>query len=459
MTSRLRMAGAAGSADTFSTGSDRSRRVFVLLFDEGHLGIDSLLRVKRGAEQFVRAHIGPGDYGGVFANGEMYKGRLTTDRNELLGGIRSASPMTDNRQAMLAPFREFPRIPGEMLTAGPAALPLLDHGPDLERGILSKEPPDVINPNGYAVQIPLTDADGNDVAGVRAPMVQAPLATYTGWNIRTRGFGHGATHEFTGSTMPFPETPQERLNTGDPRPVMPIAFFGILHPGDSARTDFLMDKIVIPRLEAVQGISKVDAWGVLQDSVRILLDEEKVVAQNLNLGELIGRLARDNFAEPLGDVEDGGRQVILRSDMRFTSPEEIAEYPLGNGLRIKDVGEVRRVKSVRDSLSRIDGAYSYFGVASKDSESNVVETSRNFEEALEELEALELEALELLELDDTELLDEIAVGSSALEQAPLRPASASALPPESLKRNALRDSRRSASLMSLSGPWGEDRSI
>jgi HAE1 family hydrophobic/amphiphilic exporter-1 len=168
---------------------------------------------------------------------------------------------------------------------------------------------------------------------------------------------------------------------------MPIGFFGILHPGDSARTDFLMDRVVIPRLEAVRGISKIDAWGVLQDSVRIELDEEKVVALNLNLGELIGRLTRDNFAEPLGDVQDGGTEVILRSDMRFKSLAEIEEYPIGNGLRVKDVGDVRRVKAVRDRLSRIDGSYAYFGVANKDSGSNVVETTDNLRAAMQELEA------------------------------------------------------------------------
>ena len=48
-------------------------------------------------------------------------------------------------------------------------------------------------------------------------MVQAPLATYTGWNIRDRGYGHGAMHEFTGSTIPFAETEAERSQVGDPR--------------------------------------------------------------------------------------------------------------------------------------------------------------------------------------------------------------------------------------------------
>ena len=70
---------------------------------------------------------------------------------------------------------------------------------------------------GYSIGIPVPDADGNDLGGVAAPMVQAPLATYTGWNLRGRHAGHGATFEFTGSTIPFPETPEEREATRDPR--------------------------------------------------------------------------------------------------------------------------------------------------------------------------------------------------------------------------------------------------
>jgi hypothetical protein len=110
----------------------------------------------------------------------------------------------------------FPDVPGVMRPRGPAGLPRVDWGPDADRGVL-REPPDIIADGGYTVQVPATDADGNDVAGVRAPMVQAPLATYTGWNIRRRGHGHGAMHEFTGSTIPFPETESERCQTRDPR--------------------------------------------------------------------------------------------------------------------------------------------------------------------------------------------------------------------------------------------------
>jgi hypothetical protein len=121
--------------------------------------------------------------------------------------------------------RQFPSIPGVMTLAEPNALPLLDFGPDAGKGIL-REPPAVVHgrndPDGgpglrYAVLVPSVDADGNDIAGVRAPMVAAPLGTYTGWNPRARGYGHGLQWKFEGSYIPFPDTPSERAATGDPR--------------------------------------------------------------------------------------------------------------------------------------------------------------------------------------------------------------------------------------------------
>jgi VWFA-related protein len=103
--------GAGGSA---VLPEDRARRIFVLVFDEGHLAHESLLRAKAGSERFIRAHIGPNDFGGVFTNGGMYNGRLTSSRAELLAGIRTVKVGFENRQTLLAPFREFPRIPGEI---------------------------------------------------------------------------------------------------------------------------------------------------------------------------------------------------------------------------------------------------------------------------------------------------------------------------------------------------------
>jgi VWFA-related protein len=91
-----------------------AHRVFVMLFDEAHLANDSLMRVKKGAEGFIRDMIHEGDAGGVFLNGGMYKGRLTVDKGELLAGVRAVQPAFENRQAILAPLMEWPRIPSEV---------------------------------------------------------------------------------------------------------------------------------------------------------------------------------------------------------------------------------------------------------------------------------------------------------------------------------------------------------
>jgi len=112
--------------------------------------------------------------------------------------------------------RQFPEIPGVATPRAPNPLPLLDYGAEAEGGIL-KEPPDILPGGDYAILVPAVDEDGNDRAGVRVPMVAAALGTYCGWNLRVRGFGHGAMHEFSGSYIPLPETPEERRATGDPR--------------------------------------------------------------------------------------------------------------------------------------------------------------------------------------------------------------------------------------------------
>ena len=92
----------------------KAPRVFVLVFDEAHMDNEGLLRLKAGAERFIEEQMSPGDMGGVFVGGGMYHGRLSNQKPELLAGVRAARPVIDNRQSLLAPFREFPRIPSEI---------------------------------------------------------------------------------------------------------------------------------------------------------------------------------------------------------------------------------------------------------------------------------------------------------------------------------------------------------
>jgi VWFA-related protein len=91
----------------------RGHRIFVFLFDNEHLNTQSLLRVKSGVERFLETQFRPGDVGGIFTNGAMYDGRLTTDRNELLRGLHAVQPAFQNREDLLLPFREWPALSSE----------------------------------------------------------------------------------------------------------------------------------------------------------------------------------------------------------------------------------------------------------------------------------------------------------------------------------------------------------
>jgi Alpha/beta hydrolase domain len=84
--------------------------------------------------------------------------------------------------------------------------------------LLTDSPVPTMSPNGpvYPSFVPKTDKDGNDIAGVRLPDVTVPLATYTGWGLRSGPQANDGC-ESTGQYIPFPKNKAEREMLGDPR--------------------------------------------------------------------------------------------------------------------------------------------------------------------------------------------------------------------------------------------------
>ena len=80
---------------------------------------------------------------------------------------------------------------------------------------------DLLIPHTKAVHkilVPQVDAIGNDIAGIRHPFVEVPVATLLGWNTRTREFGGPDLCDLLGSTVPLPKTRADAQAKGDPRP-------------------------------------------------------------------------------------------------------------------------------------------------------------------------------------------------------------------------------------------------
>ncbi|MBY0488607.1 MAG: hypothetical protein K2R93_02085 [Gemmatimonadaceae bacterium] len=116
----------------------------------------------------------------------------------------------------------FPTLPGLPATA-PTGLvnPFIDYewGPRFDRvdgsGIVDRVPPGIRKV--FPMMVPKVDADGNELGGVPLVLRDAPLGTYTGWNITASGFFAGQACSYAAGMIPFANTKAERLATGDPR--------------------------------------------------------------------------------------------------------------------------------------------------------------------------------------------------------------------------------------------------
>jgi alpha/beta hydrolase family protein len=163
----------------------------------------------------------------------------------------------------------WPNIPGVKFTGILNRLELLDFGRqfdvDEETGILS-EPPRVIPHAAYTVLVPRVDSDGNEVDGLRSTTLQAPLGTYTGWNLRRAGFAEGEECGLTGSFIPFARTRAERDATGDPRLSLEERYG--THDGYVAAVRAAADRLVAARLllqaDADRLIAQAEASSVLK---------------------------------------------------------------------------------------------------------------------------------------------------------------------------------------------------
>jgi hypothetical protein len=102
----------------------------------------------------------------------------------------------------------FPSIPGVRYTGWYARAAVKDETSLPHRFIDGKD---------YTVLIPKTDADGNEIAGIRSVEVQVPVGTYTGWALRRAPFAENEDCALTGQFIPFAATRAERLASGDPR--------------------------------------------------------------------------------------------------------------------------------------------------------------------------------------------------------------------------------------------------
>jgi hypothetical protein len=119
----------------------------------------------------------------------------------------SRFPRVGKDQLVKASAVQFPKIPGVAFPKSSMPAYRLD---------FSTEPPKVGKP--FPTLVAQVDRDGNETSGIRLPELAAPLATYTGWNLRDAKIGApDQLFSMVGSYIPFARTKAEREKSKDPR--------------------------------------------------------------------------------------------------------------------------------------------------------------------------------------------------------------------------------------------------
>ena len=167
----------------------------------------------------------------------------------------------------------------------------------------------------------------------------------------------------------------------------PVVFFACTADIDRLELSDFMEDIVMPRIEAVDGVARAGGWGLLKRAVRIFLDQEEVARRNIDLRDVLRRLRGDNMSSDLGDVRDGGRKAYLRATMEFDSLQEIRDFPMLAGLKLGDISTVEVRPALDQGWSRYNGNAVIVGTVYKTAGANTVETCRRIADLFKELEA------------------------------------------------------------------------
>ena len=164
----------------------------------------------------------------------------------------------------------------------------------------------------------------------------------------------------------------DKFDTGS-MPVMTLAVSG--------RRDFrevteIARKRIKERLETVNGVGAVTLVGGRARAMNVIVDTTRLAAYNLSIDEVRMALERQNLEVPGGRVDQGPRELVLRTLGRLNSAAEfnalIVADRSGFPVRVSDIGRAEDSFEEPRTMARLDGVSAVSLVVRKQSGANTV---------------------------------------------------------------------------------------
>src|SRR5688500_8917031 len=139
----------------------------------------------------------------------------------------------------------------------------------------------------------------------------------------------------------------------------PIMGVGVEGDFDRVRLREIGEHELSPRLERVPGVASVTVEGGLRRQIHVELSREKITALNLPVDRITSLLRSENQNIPLGEIDEGDRTFLVRSEGQFENLEEIRNLVVmtrgGVPVYLKDIADVKDSTEDFRSFTRING--------------------------------------------------------------------------------------------------------
>lgn len=172
----------------------------------------------------------------------------------------------------------------------------------------------------------------------------------------------------------------------DASPVMSIS---VSAPRELKEITHIADKQIKQNLETVQDVGAINIVGGRRRAVQIEVDPSRLRARGLAIDDLRTALEQQNLEVPGGRVDQGTRELVVRTLGRMDLVQDFNQLIVANfngqPIYLKDVATVTDSVEEPRSLSRLDGDNSVTLVVRKQSGSNTVKLIEAVKQRLEEL--------------------------------------------------------------------------
>ncbi len=140
------------------------------------------------------------------------------------------------------------------------------------------------------------------------------------------------------------------------------------------------------RLERIEGVSKVDLYGVDKKQIQIDLLSNRLVMHQVNIAELMRLLQEANFSVTAGTITDNNSRFVVRPVGELRHMEDFENIVIqSNGLRLKDVADIRFAPPEVEFLRLLDQKPAIGIDVFKESGGNTVATVAAVEAELDDI--------------------------------------------------------------------------